>query len=170
MEYRERRKAKFGSIEAGKGVDDTRQRLAMLVAPAMEGKGGDKANQFLWTMLSETCLYAANRIPEIAEHIIDVDRAMQWGFGWELGPFEIWDAIGVERIARALEGGGKKLPALVGKVLASPAKSFYEVEKGTTRYFGQASGTYKTLEEPAGIIILKSLKERTGVLQENSGA
>ena len=170
MEYRERRKAKFGSIEAGKGIDDTRQRLAMLVAPAMEGKGGDKANQFLWTMLSETCLYAANHIPEIAGHIIDVDHAMQWGFGWELGPFEIWDAIGVERMAQALGREGKKLPALVEKVLASPAKSFYEVEKGTTRYFDQASGSHKTIEKPAGIVILKSLKERTGVVQENTGA
>ena len=102
MEYRERRKAKFPSIDAGKGIDNTRQRLAMLVAPAMEGKGGDKANRFLWTMLSETCLYAARRIPEIAEDIMDVDHAMQWGFGWEMGPFEIWDAIGVERMARAL--------------------------------------------------------------------
>ena len=170
MEYRERRKAKFPSIEAGKSIDNTRQRIAMLVAPAMEGKAGDKANQFLWTVLSETCLYAAHRIPEIADRVFDVDHAMQWGFGWELGPFEIWDAIGVEPMARALEREGKKLPALVGKVLASSAKSFYQVEKGTTRYFDQASGTHKTLEEPAGIIILKSLKERTGVVQENSGA
>jgi 3-hydroxyacyl-CoA dehydrogenase len=170
MEYRERRKAKFPSIESGKSIDDTRQRVGMLVAPAMEGKGGDKANQFLWTTISETCLYAAHRIPEIADRITDVDHAMQWGFGWELGPFEIWDAIGVERMARALEREGKKLPTLVGKVLASPAKSFYEVEKGTTRYFDQASGTHHVLEQPAGIIILKSLKERTGVVQENSGA
>ena len=61
----------------------------MLVMPALAGKGGDKANRLLWSALSETCLYAARRIPEIADRIVDVDRAMRWGFAWELGPFEI---------------------------------------------------------------------------------
>src|SRR5579863_3412817 len=77
MEYRPRQKAKFGSIEAGKAVEDTRQRLRMLVGPALEGKAGDKANQLLWATLSETCLYAARRVPEIADSIVDVDRAMR---------------------------------------------------------------------------------------------
>src|ERR1700722_3675018 len=98
MEYRPRQKAKFGSIEAGKGIENTRERLRALVGPALEGKTGDKANQFLWNGLSETCLYAARRVPEIANSIVDVDRAMRWGFGWELGPFEMWNAIGVERM------------------------------------------------------------------------
>jgi 3-hydroxyacyl-CoA dehydrogenase len=96
LEYRPRQKAKFGSIEAGKAIEDTRERLRSLVAPALESKGGDKANRFLWSCLGENCLYAARRIPEIANSILDVDRAMRWGFAWELGPFEVWDAIGVE--------------------------------------------------------------------------
>ena len=97
----------FASIEAGKGIDDTAARMRALVGPALEGKGGDKANQFLWASLGETCLYAARRIPEIADSIVDVDRAMRWGFGWELGPFQVWDAIGVERMAKAFEREGK---------------------------------------------------------------
>ena len=122
----------------------------MLVAPALEGKGGDKANRFLWACLSETCLYAARRIPEIADSIVDVDRAMRWGFGWELGPFEIWDAIGVERMAKALEREGKQLPPLVARVLASPAKSFYESEKGRTSYFDLASGALQARRRAPG--------------------
>ncbi|HXA78302.1 MAG TPA: 3-hydroxyacyl-CoA dehydrogenase/enoyl-CoA hydratase family protein [Candidatus Acidoferrales bacterium] len=170
MEYGPRRKARFGSIEAGKAIEDTRERLRLLVAPTLEGKGGDKANQFLWSGLSEMCVYAARRAPEIAHSVADVDHAMQWGFGWELGPFEIWDAIGVEPMAKALERDGKSLPPLVAKVVASPGKSFYQTEKGSTRYFDLASGALAPALEPAGILILKSLKERSPVVQENSGA
>ena len=170
MEYRPRAKTKFASIEAGKSVEDTRERLRMLVAPALEGKTGDKASQFLWTCLSEMCLYAARRLPEIADRVFDVDHAMQWGFAWELGPFQIWDAIGVERMATALERGGKQLPPLVAAVLASPQKSFYEYQKGSTRYFDLARRKHLLLEETPGIIVLKSLEDRTPVVQENSGA
>ncbi len=170
MEYRARQKAKFGSIEAGKAIEDTRERVRALVAPALEGKGGDKAAKFIWNVLSETCLYAARLMPEIANNVVDVDRAIRWGFAWELGPFEMWDAIGVERMAKALQAEGKKVPPLVEKVLASPGKSFYESEKGHAKYFDFPSGMMKPVEEPSGIIILKSLKERTPVVQKNSGA
>ena len=174
MEYRPRQKASFASIEAGKGIESTRERLGVLLAPGIEAQAadklGDKANQFLWSTISGTCLYAAKRIPEIAESIVDVDRAMRWGFGWQLGPFEIWDAVGVPRMAAALEREGKALPPLVTGVLASATKSFYAKEEGGTRYFDLASKSAKTLEEPAGIIFLKSLKERTPVVKENSGA
>lgn len=170
MEYRERQRAPFGSIEAGKTIEDTRERVRALVSPALEGKGGDKANRLLWSSLSQTCLYAARRVPEIANRLVSVDRAMRWGFAWELGPFEIWDAIGVERVAKGLEREGNELPPLVRQVLDSPAKSFYQFEKGTTRYFDQASKALKPVDEPAGITILKSLKERTPVVQKNAGA
>jgi 3-hydroxyacyl-CoA dehydrogenase len=170
LEYRPRQKAKFGSIEAGKAIEDTRERLRSLVAPALEGKGGDKANQFLWACLGENCLYAARRVPEIANSIVDVDRAMRWGFAWELGPFEVWDAIGVEKMASAIKREGKQVPPIVKSVLASPRKVFYEYEEGSTRYFDLAANSLQPLSEPPGIIILKSLKDRSGVVQSNSGA
>jgi 3-hydroxyacyl-CoA dehydrogenase len=170
LEYRPRQKAKFGSIEAGKAIEDTRERLRSLVAPALESKGGDKANRFLWSCLGENCLYAARRIPEIANSILDVDRAMRWGFAWELGPFEVWDAIGVEKIASALEREGKQTPPVVKNVLASPKKVFYEYEKGSTRFFDLGAKSPQPLSEPSGIMVLKSLKDRSGVVQSNSGA
>jgi 3-hydroxyacyl-CoA dehydrogenase len=170
MEYRPRQKAKFVSIEAGKSIEDTRERLRMLVAPALDGDTGDKANQFIWTCLSEMCLYAARRVPEIADRIVDVDHAMQWGFAWELGPFEIWDAIGVERMAAALEREGKQIPLVVAEVLGTPQRSFYATQKGATRYFDLLLDKHEPQPEVPGILVLKSLKERTAVVQENSGA
>ena len=170
LEYRPRQKAKFGSIEAGKTIEDTRERLRSLVAPALDGKGGDKANRFLWACLGENCLYAARRVPEIANSIVDVDRAMRWGFAWELGPFEVWDAIGVEKMASALERESKQAPPVVKSLLASPKRVFYEYEKGSTRYFDLAANSLQPLPEPQGIIILKSLKDRSGVVQSNSVA
>jgi 3-hydroxyacyl-CoA dehydrogenase len=174
MEYRPRQKAKFPSIEAGKGIEDTRERLRALLAPALDGKGdgktGDKANRLLWSSLSQTCLYAARRVPEISRSVVDLDRAVRWGFAWELGPFEVWDAVGVERMAKALERDGQELPPLVRKVLDSPTKSFYESEKGTARYFDLAAQSLKPVPEPPGIVILKSLKDRNGVVQKNAGA
>ncbi len=170
MEYRARQKAKFGSIEAGKQIEETRERLRVLVGPVLDGKGGDKASRFLWSCLSENCLYAARRVPEIANSVVDVDRAMRWGFAWELGPFEVWDAIGVARMAEALERDGKQIPAIVSKVLASPKKSFYETEKGSARYFDMGASAMRPVAEPSGIILLKPLKERTGVVQSNAGA
>jgi 3-hydroxyacyl-CoA dehydrogenase len=170
LEYRPRQKAKFGSIEAARPIEDTRERLRALLVPALEGKGDDKAIRFLWASFGETFLYAARRIPEIANRIVDVDRAMRWGFGWELGPFEMWDALGAERVAKALERDGKQLPPLVEKVLTSHRKLFYEAEQGRTSYFDLAADALAPVEEPAGIIVLKSLKERTPVVQENSGA
>jgi 3-hydroxyacyl-CoA dehydrogenase len=174
MEYRSRLKAKFASIEAGKSVEDTRERLRALLAPALDGKGdgkgGDKANRFLWSSLSQTCLYASLLMPEISHSVVDLDRALRWGFAWELGPFEVWDAVGVERMAKAMERDGQELPPLVRKVLDSPKKSFYESEKGTTRYFDPKSQALQPVPEPPAIIILKSLKDRGGVVQKNAGA
>src|SRR6266571_1256093 len=103
MEYRARQKPKFGSLEMGKAIEDTRERLRALVGPVLDGQKGDKAQQFLWGGLSGMCLYAARRVPEMSDSIADVDRAMRWGFGWELGPFELMDAIGVKAFAAQVQ-------------------------------------------------------------------
>ena len=170
MEYRPRQKAKFGSLEMGKAIEDTRERLRALVGPVLEGQKGDKAQQFLWGGLSETCLYAARRVPEISDNVLDVDRAMRWGFGWELGPFEIMDAVGVKAFAAQVQKEGRALPPVLEKVLASPRKGFYESEKGTTTVFDIRSGGAKNVEEPKGVIILKSLKDAGREVERNSGA
>jgi 3-hydroxyacyl-CoA dehydrogenase len=175
FEYRPRQKARLGSIEAGKQIEDTRQRLAQLLAPIFSGGKADKGAQFLWGAVSEMCRYAAMRVPEIADRIVDVDRALRWGFAWELGPFEIWDAVGAERMAAQLEKESRPVPPLVQMLLSSGAKSFYETRGSGTPacavfHFDLAANNYKQLDEPPGILILKSLKDRSKVVERNAGA
>jgi 3-hydroxyacyl-CoA dehydrogenase len=168
MEYRAKQKAKFASLEAGKGIENTKERLRSLVGPILQGQKGDKAQQFLWQALSETCLYAARRVPEIADSVAEVDRAMRWGFGWELGPFEIMDAIGVKEFAAQVEKDGRALPVLIARV-SETGKGFYDTEKGVTTVF-DISGKPRTVSEPSGVIILKSLKDAGREVDKNSGA
>jgi 3-hydroxyacyl-CoA dehydrogenase len=170
MEYRPRQKARFASIEAGKAVDDTRERLRGLLTPLFEGAKTDKAQQFIWGGISEMCLYAGRRMQEISDHIEDVDRAMHWGFAWELGPFEMVDAIGLPAFAEQIKKEGRSLPAIFEKALAGGRESFYESEKGSTSVFDFASGAAKKVEEPAGILLLKNLKEAGREIERNSGA
>ena len=170
MEYRPRQKAKFASLEMGKAMEDTRERLRALVGPVLEGQKGDQAQQFIWGGLSEMCLYAARRVPEISDSVVDVDHALQWGFAWEMGPFEMMDAIGVKAFAAQVQKEGRALPAVIEKLLASGRKGFYESEKGKTTVFDVKSGIAKPLETPPGIIILKSQKEAGREIERNSGA
>ncbi|HMD30936.1 MAG TPA: 3-hydroxyacyl-CoA dehydrogenase family protein, partial [Candidatus Acidoferrales bacterium] len=170
MQYRPRLKAKFGSIEAAKGIEDTRERLRELLAPALAGRDGDKGARFLWRSVSEMCLYAARRVPEIADHVADVDDAMRWGFAWEMGPFEIWDAVGVEKMAARLEQEKRPLPPLVTEMLASGRKSFYRSEAGRTFYFDQASKSEREQAPPQGVIVLDRLRAAGRVVEKNAGA
>ncbi len=166
MEYRPRQKARFGSIEMGKTIEDTRERLRALLA------AGDKASKFLWASISEMCLYAARRVPEIADRIVDVDRAMKWGFAWELGPFELWDAVGAPEMAAKIEKEGRALPPLVTKLLSS-GKSFYS-GTGTVAcppsFFDFGAGDYKPIDQRPGVIHLPCLKDQNKVVESNSGA
>jgi len=164
MEYRARQKARFASLETAKTIDDTRERLRALVA------AGDKASKFLWASVSEMCCYAARRIPEIADAVADVDRAMKWGFAWELGPFEIWDAVGVPHMAKRLEQEGRPVPPLVSRLLSCSRTSFYQSAEGRTSYFDLASAGYKEVPEPAGVILLSAWKERSKLVEKNAGA
>src|ERR1700733_10157061 len=174
MEYRAKQKARFASIDMGRLIDDTRDRLRALVGPILTGQPADKASKFLWASLSRTCLYAARRVPEIAVSPADIDRAMRWGFAWELGPFEIWDALGVEAMARQLEKEGESLPPLVTKLLASGEKSFYLNVSGKILCFDMNAAApaepFKPVENPPGILILSSLKESGAVVEKNPGA
>jgi 3-hydroxyacyl-CoA dehydrogenase len=170
MEYRPRAKARFGSIEAGKAVEDTRERLRGLITPLFEGQKTDKAQQFIWGGLSEMCLYAGRRIPEISDHIADIDRAMKWGFAWELGPFETVDALGLPTFAEQIRKEGRALPAVFEKALSAGCKSFYESERGVTSVFDFATAATSKVAAPSGIVILKNLKDAGKEVERNAGA
>src|SRR5215510_1409855 len=147
-----------------KNIEDARERLKTLVWSK------DRVGTFLWKTLSRTLCYTAERIPEITDTVVEVDRAMRWGFNWELGPFEVWDAIGVEKSVAKLKEEGRAVPANVQAMLDAGMKSFYKKKDGQQFYYDFASEEYRPLADPPGTIILKSLKDRTGVIKKNSGA
>jgi 3-hydroxyacyl-CoA dehydrogenase len=164
FEYRPQQKVKLPALDAARNIEDTRERIKTL----MWSK--DRAGEFLWQTLSRTFVYAANRIPEIANNVVEVDRAMKWGFGWELGVFETWDAVGVEKTIERLKAEDRKVPANVERMLETGARSFYKTENGQEFYFDFASNEYKPVQQPAGTILLKAIKDRTGVVKKNAGA
>jgi len=170
MEYRPRQKAKLPSLEAGKAIEDTRERLRMLLAPVLQGQKADQAQQFIWASLLEMCLYAARRVPEISDNIADVDRAMRWGFGWEMGPFELIDAVGLKSFVGQAQKESRALPPVLEALLASGRKGFYESNEGIRTVFDLASRGARKLEEPQGVLILKSLEEAGREVERNSGA
>src|SRR3984957_12335210 len=96
LEYHPRQKPKFAALDMAKNVEDTGARLRMMLGMDSGSQKGDKAGAFLWSLLSDLWTYSANRVPEISDSIVEIDRAMRLGFNWELGPFELWDATGVE--------------------------------------------------------------------------
>ena len=170
LEYRPKAKARFAALEMAKSVDDFGERLRMLLAgdPAK-----DKAAQFYWTILSELWAYAANRIPEIANSVVEIDRAMNMGFNWEKGPFELWDAAGIEQTVARMKTEGKPVPANVEKVLAAGAKSWYKDDPAAASgraFFDLASGKYLPVEAPAGVWSAEVAKKSKGVVKKNAGA
>ena len=164
LDYRPSEKVKLPSLDMAKNIEDLPERLKALTW------GKDRVGAFLWKTLSRTLTYAARRIPEIADNVVEVDRAMRWGFGWELGPFEVWDAIGVEKSVARLKEEGVTIPANVEQMLATGATSFYKKESGQQFYFDFATGKYVALTDPPGVIILKSVKDQKGVIKKNAGA
>ena len=130
LEYRERQKPKLPAVEAAQNVAD----LGRAHQPDHGRK--DKAGTFLWRVLSETCLYAASLVPEISDDVFSVDRAMEWGYVWGIGPFRLMDAVGVAAMAERARAEGRAIPPLVESLLASGRKRFYEVEDGRATMFG----------------------------------
>ncbi len=166
MEYRPRQKAKFPVLEMARNVDDPAERLRLVM------NSDDRAGRFAWKTMSEVFVYAANRIPEISDRIVEIDRSLRWGFVWEMGLFEMWDALGVAATVARLEKEGRAAPENVRCMLASGASSFYRKQNGRTQYFDFCAHSYQALEQPAGIIVLADEKSATAdrLIKKNPGA
>ncbi len=164
FEYKPQEKTKFPSLDAAKQIEDLPARIKTLVW------GKDKVGEFLWKTSSRISRYAANRIPEIADTIVEIDNAIKWGFGWEIGVFEAWDAIGVRESVEQMKEEGQPIPENVQKMLDSGAETFYKYENGTKSFYDLVNGGYKEIPERQGVIVLKSVKDRTGVIKKNSAA
>ncbi|HEV2912593.1 MAG TPA: 3-hydroxyacyl-CoA dehydrogenase NAD-binding domain-containing protein [Pyrinomonadaceae bacterium] len=164
LEYRPSEKVRLPALDMAKNIEATPERIRALVW------GKDRAGAFLWKTVSRTLRYAANRIPEIADTVVEVDRAMRWGFNWELGVFEVWDAIGVEKSVARMREEGHAVPDNVQRMLDAGATSFYKTEQGRRLYFDFETAQYVPEADQPGVIVLKSVKERAGVIKKNAGA
>ena len=164
FDYRERQRPKLAALEMAQNIEDPRQRVAALL------QARDRVGEFYLKLLSATFHYAASRIPEISDDIVAIDNAMKWGFNWECGVFELWDAVGVEKTVEWWEKENRTVPPLVEKLLAQGKKTFYVQSDGTTSFFDFSRGDYRPLEDRPGILVLPSLKARQKEIKRNAGA
>jgi 3-hydroxyacyl-CoA dehydrogenase len=160
LEYRPQQKAKFPSVGATKGVGDSRERVKIVL------KGDDRAAEIARKVSWATLAYASHRLGEIADDLVNIDRGMRWGFGWDLGPFESWDAIGVADSVQKMEAAGIAPASWVKEMLAAGRQSFYE---GDTYWDPKSKSAKKVPISPRNIL-LPSLKAQKKVVFENDGA
>jgi 3-hydroxyacyl-CoA dehydrogenase len=171
LEYHPAQRPKFPALEMAKNVDSLGERVRMLTG--VSGEKLDKAGQFLWTALSEVFTYSANRIPEISDSIVEIDRAMRMGFNWEMGPFELWDAIGVPASVERMKQEGKPVAANVEKLLAAGFTSWYTDAPhhvSGRAYFDFASTSMKEEKVAPGVWSVTVAKKSNHVVKANSGA
>lgn len=158
-EYSPSQRPQFASLEAAKTIDDPAGRIRTVIA------SDDKAARFAWINLRDTLLYAFNRVPEIADDIVNIDNAMKWGFNWELGPFEMLDAIGVAGFVERAEKDGIQVPEKLKSI-----DRFYAFEDGKEYYRDISEGTYREVPAKAGYIRLPSLRKNNGIVENNNSA
>lgn len=162
MEYGPRKKLQSASTEMSKQEKGLSNKMKALVY------ADDRAGKLLWNIFSPVLLYSAELLGTIADDVVAVDRAMKWGFGWEMGPFEVWDAIGLQKSVAKLEESGSVVPAWVTEMLDKGHTSFYKEENGRVLFY--QNGEYKLIEENPKVINIKQLKKQQGVIKKNSGA
>jgi len=163
LEYKPSVKAKFATLEKTKTIDNLRERVKVLAA------GTDKAGEFYRATFYGLFAYVSNRIPEITDELFKIDDAMKAGFGWDLGPFEYWDALGIAETVTAMEAAGNKPAQWINDMIASGATSFYKVENGSRKYYDIPSKSYKVIPGTESFILLDNIRP-TKTVWKNSGA
>lgn len=162
LEYKPQQKVKSATLEMTKPVENLRERMKIFA------KGKDKAGELFRHSSFGLFEYVSDRIPEISDELYRIDDAMRAGFGWELGPFELWDAVGVKEAIEGMNQYGNKAAAWVQEMLDAGNTSFYKVENGVKKYYDIPSKSYKALPGTEEFIILDNLCENK-TLWKNSG-
>ena len=156
-EYVVAEKVSFPCIDAAKKAATLPEKLKAILY------GDDKGAKFAWKVQSGALIYAANRIPEISDTVVEIDNAMKWGYNFDMGPFESWDAIGVKESVEKMEKEGKKVPENVKKMLAKGATSFYKLEKGKKMFYDFASESYKPVKVSPKALALTNFRAENKV-------
>ena len=162
LEYKIKQKVKFETIKLAKQENNLQKRLKILIS------GKDKAGEFYRKMFYSTFTYVSHRIPEISDDIYKIDRALKAGFGWELGPFEIWDILGVEKTLVKMNEQGYSANAWVNEMIKSGRKSFYNNEKGILNYYHIPTQKLKKVPGLENFIILDHIRKHN-TIWNNSG-
>jgi len=162
LEYAPKQKTKFATIAAAKQEDDLLKRLKILV------KGKDKAGEFYRKSFYSSFAYVSHRIPEITDDLYKIDRALCAGFGWEVGPFQMWDALDVEKTLSKMEEAGYKAADWVYDMVKSANNSFYSTENGTLNYYNIPSKANEKVAGMENFIVLDHIRENN-TIWENSG-
>ncbi|WP_028596312.1 3-hydroxyacyl-CoA dehydrogenase/enoyl-CoA hydratase family protein [Paenibacillus assamensis] len=162
MEYAVSQKVKGASLEAAKTAKGAAAKIKALLGT------GDRYSELAWRVLKPVLLYSANKLGEIADSIVEIDNAMKWGFNWDLGPFEIWDAIGLVKSVQRMESEGEVLPEWVTAWIAAGHTSFYVREAGSSAFYYECALT--AVETRPEHISLRALKEQNRIILSNSGA
>lgn len=163
MEYQPSPRVDYATLKAAKAEDNLAKRMKILLG------GTDKAGEFYRKAFYGLFEYVSNRIPEITDDLYKIDDAIGAGFGWKMGPYAAWDALGVEETIKAMEAAGRKPAQWVYDMVAKGVKSFYSTDKGKKLYYDIPSGAYKVIPGTENLIILDALRE-TNVVWGNSGA
>ncbi len=158
-EYLPSARPRFPSVEGAKRIDDPADRLRAVLG------GTDKGAEFAWKTLRDTLIYSIRRIPEIADDIVSVDEAMRWGFNWEIGPFEMLDAVGVRAFIERARRDGVETPRSLQEV-----ETFYRFEGGKKLFFDLLSRQYREIAVPAGRLRLDIIKRAGAVVQKGNEA
>jgi 3-hydroxyacyl-CoA dehydrogenase len=164
MEYAPLTHVKFDSVEATKKTKDVKEKFNILVY------ADDKAGKLAWEITKKIVLYAGDRLPEIADDIVSIDNAMKWGYNWELGPFENWDAIGVEKSVARMKKEGAKISQVALDLLAGGKSSFYAEIDGKKHCYDFKSKEYVPMREQSDLIDLKVLREAGKTIKSNPAA
>ena len=173
LEYRPRQKPRFPALDMAKNIEDPGVRLRTLLGLEGSPQKGDRAGAFLWSMLSDLWNYSANRVREISDSIVEIDHAMRLGFNWKLGPFELWDAAGVDATVARMKKEGHTVSANVEQLIAGGKKSWYldDPQAGSGRvYFDLRTAKYEAVKVSAGVWSVEVAKKSKGVVKKNSGA
>jgi 3-hydroxyacyl-CoA dehydrogenase len=155
LEYEPRKKPRFATIETAKPIDDLKTRIKALCA------GTDKAGEFYRLFHYNLFAYISHRIPEISDELYRIDDGMMAGFGWEIGAFESWDALGVAKTTEAMKAAGFKVAAWVEEMLTAGVTSFYKVENGKRLYYDVITKGYKTIPGGEAFIVMKNFANET---------
>ena len=164
LEHAEYGKPDLPCLKAAKAAKTLPEKMKAIVY------GDDRGARFAWKALAANLIYAANRIPEISDTIIEIDNAMRWGFNFEMGPFQTWDAIGVKESVAKMKADGFAVPDKVKAMLDAGNDSFYKTENGQTVYFDFSSGSYAPVKTSAAIISLAGLKAASKTIKSCKSA